>query len=297
MMDAISRAKSRREGDIGKMDEHAAGVDSEAELIESESVRSSSSEQEPSFDEMPLEDAGVEERAESSASSTLSDFTYTKTQQVRVDEEQLIDNRIISGIKHDERAAVYRQLRSQVLQQMRANDWRTLAITSPQENAGKTLTAANLAISLSQEVNQTVLLVDLDLRKPSVHEAFGVEHSHGLVDCMNGNASIEDVLFNPGYPRLTVLPGNELGVHSSELLTSPKMCSLIDEITHRYDDRLILFDLPPLLQNDDALIFAPLVDSVMLVIEAGANSSEDVQRSMRLLKGSNLLGTVLNKFK
>lgn len=291
MMDAISRAKSRRDGDIGKIDQDISSS-SEKNLSESASAEALAEGSDANFE------SGAQEKVEETRDRSESfDITYSRTQQIQIDEDELVENRVISGVKHDERAAVYRQLRSQVLQQMRANRWRTLAITSPNENAGKTLTAVNLAISLSQEVNQTVLLVDLDLRRPSVHEAFGVEHSLGLVDCMNGNASIEDVLFNPGYPRLTVLPGNELGVHSSELLTSPKMRSLIDEITHRYDDRFILFDLPPLLQNDDALVFAPMADTVMLVVEAGASSSEEVQRSMRLLQGSNLLGTVLNKFK
>ena len=290
MMDAISRAKSRREGDIGNMPEagaqtQSAEVGKANEVIESKPAT------------MSEEPIGSPAKSKSSNQSASLDFSYSQTRQVSLDEDVLKQNRVVSGFKHDERAEVFRQLRSQVLQQMRANDWSTLAITSPRENAGKTLTAVNLAISLSQEVNQTVLLVDLDLRKPSVHSTFGVECSQGLVDCMQGHADIEDVLFNPSYPRLTVLPGNELGVHSSELLTSPKMRSLIDEITHRYDDRLIIFDLPPLLRNDDALVFAPLVDCVMLVVEAGENASEEVQRSMRLLQGSNLLGTVLNKFK
>jgi len=294
MMDAISRAKSRRDGDIGNMPDTDASDNLGREVVEpGESVTARTNHSDAAV-EAPLTPA---KRRQPSDRSALLDFSYTRTRQVQVDEELLKKNRVISGVKDDERAEIFRQLRSQVLQQMRTNDWSTLAITSPRENAGKTLTAVNLAISLSQEVNQTVLLVDLDLRKPSVHETFGVERTQGLVDCMQGHAAIEDVLFNPGYPRLTVLPGNELGVHSSELLTSPKMRSLIDEITHRYDDRLILFDLPPLLRNDDALVFAPLVDSVMLVLEAGADASEEVQRSMRLLQGSNLLGTVLNKFK
>ena len=294
MMDAISRAKSRREGDIGKMAEVDSAPTPNAELLEAKPKPKPEPDTAVSSGH---DESSAKIKDRSSAHYASTDFSYTVTRQVQVDEDLLIENRVIGGAKYDERAAVYRQLRSQVLQQMRANDWRTLAITSPEENAGKTLTAANLAISLSQEVNQTVLLVDMDLRKPSVHEIFGVDCEYGLVDCMRGKAAIEDVLFNPGYPRLTVLPGNELGVHSSELLTSPKMRSLIDEITHRYDDRYIVFDLPPLLRNDDALVFSPLVDAVMLVIEAGATASAEVQRSLRLLQGSNLLGTVLNKFK
>lgn len=269
LIDAINKARAERRGKIGKM---------------------------PDQEEIaPLETQHRDTQiAESKAPESLN-FTYSKTQSTTVPEEILKENRVIAGFRHDERVEVYRQLRSLVLNTMRKNDWHTLAITSPGENAGKTLTAANLAISLAQDVNQTVMVVDLDLRKPSLHKTFNIERKKGLIDCLNGEASLEDVLINPGYPRLVLLPGNALGVHSSELLTSPKMLELLKDITTHYESRIVVFDLPPLLRNDDALVFTPLVEATLLVVEDGVSTADDVRHSLRLLEGSNLIGTILNK--
>lgn len=224
-----------------------------------------------------------------------ADIEYTRTRSETLEEKVLLKNRVVAGFRHDERAEVYRQLRSQIVPKMKANGWRTLAITSPNENAGKTLTAVNLAISISQEVNQTVLLVDLDLRSPSVHETLGVDTGKGIADCIIHGEPIENVLLNPQFKRLVVLPGRALGEYSSELLTSPNMQAIMDEIVGRYESRIIVFDLPPLLRNDDALVFTPKVDATLMVVEDGRTSASEIKRSLHLLENSNLIGTILNK--
>lgn len=220
---------------------------------------------------------------------------YTRTRHVDLDESRLKENRVIAGLDYDDRVEAYRQLRTQVLKILKDNNWNTLAITSPGENAGKSLTATNLAISLSREVNHTVMLVDLDLRQPSLHEMFDVHVEKGLIDYLNADATLEDVLLNPGFPRLVLLPGRALGKYSSEILSSPQMQSLVQDIRGRYADRIIVFDLPPLLRNDDALMFTPTVDATLMVVEDGVTTVDDVQRSLQLLEGSNLIGTILNK--
>ena len=98
----------------------------------------------------------------------LVDLEYSKTRRVIISDDELKLRNIFAGFAHDPRSEPYRQLRSQILKKMRTESWKTLAVTSPKAGNGKTLTALNLAISLSQEVNQTVLLVDLDLRKPGM---------------------------------------------------------------------------------------------------------------------------------
>lgn len=224
-----------------------------------------------------------------------SQVRYSTTRTVEPSVKTLSQNRVIAGEMHDPRVEAYRQLRSQVLAEMRRHDWHSLALTSAHENAGKTLTAVNLAISISQEANQTVLLVDLDLRKPSVHTTLGIDITKGIVDHLLREEPIENILLNPGYPRLVVLPGLPQGHYSSEILTSSKMKSFMAEITGRYPDRIIIFDLPPLLRNDDAIVFVPNVDACLFVVEDGATKPEDIERSMQLLKRSQLIGTVLNK--
>ena len=222
-------------------------------------------------------------------------INYTATRQVNLSDDVLRANRIVAGFDFDERADVYRQLRTQVLQKLRINNWKTLAITSPGEGAGKTVTALNLAISLSKEVNQTVLLVDLDLRTPGVLNTLGVKTELGLVDHIKGDVSVAELLVHPGFERLVILPGKADSSYSSELLSSPQMTSLLNDLTSRYESRIIIFDLPALLVNDDALMFTPVVDASLLVIEDGVTTPLEIERCLELLEGTNLLGTVLNK--
>lgn len=225
----------------------------------------------------------------------LLESCYSDTGHVEPRDEDLQKNRVIAGKIHDTRADAYRQLRSQVLSSMNRHNWSTLAITSAHENAGKTLTALNLALSMSQEVNQTVMLVDLDLRNPNVHTTLGLEIELGIVDHLLQREPIEHILLNPGYPRLLILPGLPQRQQSSEILTSPQMKAFMQDVTHRYPDTIIIFDLPPLLRNDDAMVFVPNVDACLLVVEDGVTRPEDIERSLQLLEHAHLLGTVLNK--
>ena len=220
---------------------------------------------------------------------------YTHSKRIDVMQNVLAENRLISGIASDPRATVFRMLRTQVLHSMRENDWSMLAITGPTSGIGKSLVATNLAISMSMEVNQTVLLVDLDLRRPSIHKFFNFEPDQGLLDYLTGDAKLDDLFVNPVYKRLLLLPGRGTTTESSELLSSPRMLNLIDDLKHKYESRIIIFDLPPLLNIDDAMVFLPNVDATLMVVENGKNTQSDVQQSMRLLQSTNLIGTVLNK--
>lgn len=220
---------------------------------------------------------------------------YTQTRVVELNREQLRRERIIAASDNDQRADSYRQLRTQILRKFRENNWHTLAITSPNSQAGKTLTALNLAISLSLEVNQTVMLVELDLRNPSILNKLGIESEYGLIDVVEGKAELSQALVNPGFERLVILPNQGSAKHRSELLSSPQMGALLHDIVHRYESRLIIFDLPALLDDDDALVFAPYADATLLVVEDCVSKRADIERSLQLLQGTRLLGTVLNK--
>jgi capsular exopolysaccharide synthesis family protein len=215
---------------------------------------------------------------------------------VNVVEDELCEERIIAGLDYDDRVEPYRQLRAQVLKIMRDNGWHSLAITSAHMSAGKTVTAVNLAISISRDVNNQVLLVDLDLRTPSVDEKLHVDVTNGLVDYLNGDVQLDDVLVNPGYERLFVLPGKSTEKFSSELLASPQMKQLLNELDDDADDsRIIILDLPPLLRNDDALVVTPVADATLFVVEDGVTTADQLKQSLQMLKGANLIGTVLNK--
>ena len=223
------------------------------------------------------------------------EIVYTQTRQLEVDPEFLRRNRVISGL-NDLVAEPYKILRTKVLQRMRANNWRTLVITSPTEGCGKTLTSINLAISIAREVNQTVLLVDLDLKRPQVQRYFTQQDLPGISDYLTSDVPVSELLFNPkGVDRLVVLPGNASITHSSEMLSSPRMISLIEEMKSRYPSRIVLLDMPPLLVNDDVLAFSPHVDAVLLVAADGETDKDELRRAAALLDKMNVLGITLNK--
>ena len=308
---AIERARQQRRGKIGQTSGHENPPVSVADYENIDGIADLSSEsldREPPVNKESL--TGIEPRApgeellddlelftEHQAEVNLEHFVYSRTPTATAEEDTLYQNRVIAGINLDPRIEVYRQLRTKVRQTLDRNHWNTLAITSPGENAGKTLTAVNLAIALSREVTHTVLLVDLDLRQPSVHNTLDIKAKYGLVDVLAGEVELEEVLINPGFPRLVVLPGRALGHYSSELLSSPAMKQLVENIRNRYASRVIIFDLPPLLRNDDALLFTPTIDATLLVVEEGVTTTDDLQRCEELLDGANLIGTVLNKAK
>ncbi|NQX87056.1 MAG: CpsD/CapB family tyrosine-protein kinase [Halioglobus sp.] len=280
LQEAIEQARLKREGEIGRT---APPGETHPQRVEKESIEEKDS---PRPDRNASDDSGH---------CLASQVNYSSTRLVEPADEQLAANRVIASENSDPRVEVYRQLRSQILAKMKRNNWRSLAITSAQEGAGKTLTAVNLAITISQQENQTVLLVDLDLRKPDVHTTLGLEISKGIVDHLIHGEPVENILLNPGYPRLVVLPGLPQGRYSSEVLSSPQMNMFIDDITGRYPERIIIFDLPPLLRNDDAMVFVPNADACLYVVEDGVTQPDEIERSMQLLKHSHLIGTVLNK--
>ncbi len=222
-------------------------------------------------------------------------ITYSQTRTVEVPASTYRKNRLVAAVDDDHSTAAYKMLRTQVLQRLKEKGWNALAITSPGEGEGKTLTALNLAISIAREVNHTVLLVDLDLRHPDVHSYFEYVPEKGLSDYLLHDTPLSEILFNPGIERLVVLPGRERFQNSSEVLSSPKLVALVEELKTRYPSRIVLFDLPPLLSADDALAFAPYVDAALLVIEEGRTSRDDVLKAMEYLSATNVLGTVLNR--
>jgi protein-tyrosine kinase len=220
---------------------------------------------------------------------------YTDTRKENLSNRVLMDNRVVAAFENDERAEPYRQLRTQVLKKLSENNWRTLAITSAHRDAGKTLTAVNLAVALAKDVNQTILLADMDLKGPNILDVFGISAEVGLVDHLTDEVPLQDIMVNPGIDRLTVLPALPVNGTTSEILSSPRMKATLEELVGRYSDRLIVFDLPPLLGDDDALVFAPYVDATLIVVESGVTTPEDLKRCVQLLEGTNIIGTVLNK--
>ena len=230
------------------------------------------------------------------AVATAQEVQYSQTRQVEVTDEELRNNRVVTGFEPCAYTDAYKMLRTQVLQRLNENDWNVLAITSPGKGEGKTLTALNLAASLAMEVNYTVLLVDADLRHPSLHSHLGIPGQPGLSDYLLDDTPLADLLVHPkGIDHLTVLPGGRALLNSAEMLNSPKMTRLVEEMKHRYPSRIVVFDLPPVLNAADAMAFAPYVDATLLVLEEGKTKRKEAKHALELLASTNVLGTVLNK--
>lgn len=192
-------------------------------------------------------------------------------------------------------AHAFRLLRTQVLQRMRPRNWNSISIVSATPEDGKTFTAINLAIALAAHVDSGALIVDLDLRAPSVHRRLGFTPEVGIDDVLHGEAEIDDAIAAvAGYDGLSVLPVRRPVASSSELISSMRAKRIFDELKRSHANQFLVFDLPPLLATDDALAFVPQTDAVLLVIGDGKTHKEDIARSMELLRNVPILGTVLN---
>ena len=223
-------------------------------------------------------------------------IVYTTTRVQAASNEQLRARHVV-GPGSDARftQAVHR-LRTQVVAAMRKSGWNTLAVVSPSGGEGRTLSAINLAMSIAIERDQTCLLVDADLRHPTIHDYFGLPPATGgLANFLTQRAPLESLLINPGVERLVLLPGGRPQRYATELFASPRMADLVSELRARYTDRFIVFDVPALLKTDDARTLLPLVDAVLLVVEEGRTTRYELARAQGLLRSSNVLGVVLNK--
>lgn len=225
-----------------------------------------------------------------------SSITYTRTRSLTVPLPVLREHRVMAANKYGPFIDAYKILRTQVMQRLRENGWNVVGVTSPGHGEGKTLTAVNLAVSLAMDTTQTVLLVDSDLQDPTVHQVFGFKNCLGLADYLLDDQPVEDLLIHPGIGRFVLLPGGRALSNSTEILTSPKMLALVEELKHRYPSRVVVFDLPPLLHTADVLAFSPYTDALLMVVEEGKTTVDELQRALALIKGSRpVLGTVLNK--
>ena len=222
-------------------------------------------------------------------------ISYSQTRNIGVSEKLLKQNRVVAGFDDDPRSDLFKILRTKVLQRMQDQNSNLLAITSPTKGAGKSYSAINLAISIAMDANYSVLLVDLDLRSPSLHSYFGMPAEPGLSDYFSGEKKISELLVHPGLDKMVFLPAGSIIHRSSDLLTSPKMLELIGELKKRYTDRIVIVDLPPLLYTDDAMVFLPNVDACLLVVAEGENSLEEVQSSIQLIDEKKYIGSILNK--
>lgn len=229
-------------------------------------------------------------------------LTYTQTKTIKTNPETLQKNGVYALSPDTDITKQVEILRAQILKKLKQMNANSLMITSANHREGKTFTSTNLAVSIAQNLDRTVMLVDADLRNRSYkrHDTanvfFNSSTRSGLSDYLLGTAKLEEVLINPGIPRLTILPSGKVLPDSAAYLGSPKMEELIYDMKSRYSsERVLIFDCCSFLSNADPLVLSKFVDAILLVVENERTDIKDLQRMIELLKDNHILGTVLNK--
>jgi non-specific protein-tyrosine kinase len=221
---------------------------------------------------------------------------YSESANVQLDQDTLIANNCVCIDPLVPVIDSYKVLRAQILQKTREMGWNTLMVTSAQPGEGKTLTAINLAITFAKECDQTVMLVDCDLMKQDVHKRFGYESDKGLGDYLLNDVDMKEIVTWPGIDKMTIISGGRIIQDATELLGSPRMKSLVQDMKTRYADRYVIYDVPCLLCRADAITFASFVDGIVIVSEAGRTSAKDIEKALSLVPREKVLGFVLNRF-
>jgi capsular exopolysaccharide synthesis family protein len=188
-------------------------------------------------------------------------------------------------------AEQYRTLRTRIAQVESAGQRRVILVTSPGDGDGKTVTVANLALTMAQEFQRQVLLIDADLRNARLHECLGISREPGLSDVLAGQASLDDALVSLSEYRVLVLPAGTPHGRPTELLSSEPMRRLIENLGRRFD-RVVMDSTAA--HFADAGVLEPLVDGVLVVVRAGRTTRPAVSRTLGLVPRAKLLGLVLN---
>lgn len=193
-------------------------------------------------------------------------------------------------------AECFRTLRTNIRYMGVKGEIKVLLVSSALPGEGKTSVLAELAAAFAQE-GKRVVVVDCDLRKPSLHNKFDLPPNPGLTSLLLKDIGLGEALLASRQAKLDVLPGGEVPPNPSELLSTSEMSSLLEDLKERYD--LVLLDSPPLIPVTDAQILSKMVDAVILIIRWGKTPREAIVKAKGLIDhvGANLIGTVLNSKK
>jgi exopolysaccharide/PEP-CTERM locus tyrosine autokinase len=170
-----------------------------------------------------------------------------------------------------------------------------IMVTSAVAGEGKSFTAANLAMSMATELDHTVLLVDADVARPSLARMLGFEAHQGLLDVLDDKVELQEVLLATNIDKLTILPSGAPRPRATELLASDNMRSLLEEMSSRYPDRMIIFDSPPLLLTTEASVLASHMGQIVMVVKADSTPQADVQRGLASIASHPVKLVVLNQ--
>ena len=222
---------------------------------------------------------------------------YSHSTLIDLDNRALLENRCICIEPESMEIDCYKVLMTKLQHLTQHKGWNSVMITSALPGEGKTLTSINLALTFSKAYNQTVLLVDCDLRNQNINKVLGLQSKAGLIECLVDGRPLQESIVWPGIDKLTLMSGGRTIPNAAELLGSPRMQALVKEMKSRYDDRYVLFDVPPLLVGADALALVPYVDCIVMVVDEGKTGTKDVQKAVKMLPADKFLGFVMNRMK
>jgi protein-tyrosine kinase len=207
----------------------------------------------------------------------------------------LARNRIVTMECEDPSYVHFDIMRTRVLSSLKQNGWKSVALTSPTPSAGKTMVAVNLAFSFARQKELRTLLIDVDLRRPSLASVIGLKSSASTASFLTGESDGAADFVRVGN-NLAILAASAPHPNSSEILSSSQARRSLDALFEMLRPDVVIFDLPPLKVSDDTLAFLPNADSTLLIVEAEKSSFQDVDETeQELAEKSNLLGVVLNK--
>ncbi len=197
----------------------------------------------------------------------------------------------------DRRSRPFNLLRMQVTKIMKARDWQVIGVTSPAPRVGKTFMATNLAASLSRIPGIQTLLFDLDLRRGSVSQSFGIPAGAGINSFLSGEInSLEAAAYRVLGTGLTIYPSFPSNESSAELLAGERMRALVQAMRSLPENFVCICDLPPVFANDDAAIVLREIDAYLLIVEEGTTTANEVRDAISVLQPSPCMGTVLNRY-
>jgi Mrp family chromosome partitioning ATPase len=244
-------------------------------------------------------DADAERLAETQAlRAAIDPDKGLVSQRANLDRRQCREQRVLLDGSDDADApavAAYRMLRTRLLQRVRTNKWTTIALTSAGPNDGKTLTAINLAISVARERSRDVVLLDLDMRKPSVCRTLGVSPPRELRISLEQGNHLRDAFFTIGEENLLIAGSASSTERASELLASSHFDELLRVVKEGVANPIVLIDLPPVLLTDDALVVAPKIDAMLVVASQGLTGRDELTKALHLLSDFPVAGVVLNR--
>ena len=191
----------------------------------------------------------------------------------------------------------FKVLRAQILFPKDGERPRTIMVTSAFPGEGKTFVCANLAVSVALGINEYVLLVDCDLRKPNLHEMFGYSNTEGLHEYLAGRRRLPDLLIRTRVEKLSLLTAGSSTSNPAELLSSTMMKDFLEEVKGRYQDRFIIIDVPPSQVTAETNVLANHVDGIVFVVMAQKSPRDTIQRSIEDLGKKKILGIVFNGYK